>query len=192
MSDEVVEEKPKKGGKGLIIILLVILALLVAGISVLAYLLMSGDKGYADQDNELHGSVAHGESYGDGIKRAKQYPANFKQFDAPAPGSPPTYFAMEKFVVNFNGDGQAKFLAVDLQFMAYYPQVAGEMELLRPILKNDIQRLLRNQHFNALSAPEGPDMLREQILNIARIILEKHNVYPDLLEDVYMTRFVMQ
>lgn len=196
MAEEVVE-KPKSGNKGLIIILIVVLALMMIGIGVLVYLLMSGDKNKNDATGgaESHGSAEHGESYGDGISRSQQYSEKFKQFDAPEPGAPPVYFTMEKFVVNFNGDGQAKFLAVDLQFMAYYPQIVGpdgEMEHLRPILKNDIQRLLRNQHFNELSTPEGPDKLREEILSIARAILEKHNIYPDLLEDVYMTRFVMQ
>ena len=101
----------------------------------------------------------------------------------------------DKFVVNFNGDGQAKFLAVDLKFLSYYPQIVGpdgEMEYLRPILKNDIERLLRNQHYNELIKPDGPDQLRAQILDVTRKVLEKHNIYPDLVEDVYMTRFVMQ
>ena len=197
MSEEVAEEKPKSGGKGLIIILLVILILMMVGIGVLVYLLMGADKGKdaSADETEVHGSAEHGEEHAEDDSHAQEYSPKFKQFEAPAPGSPPTYFTMEKFVVNFNGDGQAKFLAVDLKFMAYYPQIvgdAGEMEHLRPILKNDIQRLLRNQHFNDLNTPDGPDKLREEILKTARSILEKHNIYPDLLEDVYMTRFVMQ
>lgn len=201
MSEEAVEEKKKGGGKGLIIILLVILILMMVGIGVLVYMLMSKDSGTdsAADETEVHGSAEHGDGHGDEHadedSHAKEYSPKFKQFEAPAPGSPPAYFTMEKFVVNFNGDGQAKFLAVDLKFLSYYPQIvgdAGEMEHLRPILKNDIQRLLRNQHFNELNTPDGPDKLREEILKTARAILEKHNIYPDLLEDVYMTRFVMQ
>lgn len=125
----------------------------------------------------------------------KQYSPKFKQFPPPAPGSPPSYFTMEKNVVNFRGEGKAKFLAVDMKFMSYYPQIVqetGEMESLRPILKNDIDRVLRNQTYSQLSQPDGPDMLREEILKEARKILERHNIYPDLLEDVYITRFVMQ
>ena len=125
----------------------------------------------------------------------KQYSPKFKQFPPPAPGSPPSYFTMEKNVVNFRGEGKAKFLAVDLKFMSYYPQVVaetGEMEHLRPILKNNLDRVLRNQTYTNLSKPDGPDILREEILKEARKILEHHNIYPDLLEDVYITRFVMQ
>lgn len=192
--EEVVEEK-KSGGKGLVIVLLVVVILLLVGIGVMAFLLLSGDKGAEGQsaDTEVHASAEHGEGGDDG--HAKQYSPKYKQFEPPAPEAPPSYFTMDKFVVNFFGDGQAKFLAVDLKFMSYYPQLVGdtgEMEHLRPILKNDIERLLRNQHYNELSKPDGPDKLRAEILDVAHKVLEKHNIYPDLLEDVYMTRFVMQ
>ncbi|MEA1989746.1 MAG: flagellar basal body-associated FliL family protein [Pseudomonadota bacterium] len=197
MSEEVQEEKKSGGGKGLIIVLLVVVILLLVGIGVMAFLLLSGDKSGDDAsaDTEVHASAEHGSENGDENSHAKEYSPKYKQFEPPAPESPPIYFTMDKFVVNFNGDGQAKFLAVDLKFMSYYPQVvgdAGEMEHLRPILKNDIERLLRNQHYNELNKADGPDKLRAEILDVTHKVLEKHNIYPDLLEDVFMTRFVMQ
>ncbi|WP_373020389.1 flagellar basal body-associated protein FliL [Thiomicrorhabdus sp.] len=193
------EVKKEKSGKGLIIVLLVILILLVIGVGVLAFMLLSGgDKSNGNHaaDAEVHADAAHGEEGAEEqLGHAKTYSPKYKQFEPPEPNTPPMYFTMDKFVVNFNGDGQAKYLAVDLKFMSYYAGLVGEngeMEHLRPILKNDIQRLLRNQHYNDLNTPDGPDKLREEILATAKRILEKHNIYPDLLEDVYMTRFVMQ
>jgi flagellar FliL protein len=199
MSDEEVQEEKKSGGgKGLIIVLLVVVILLLVGIGVMAFLLLSGDKSADDKsaDAEVHGSAEHGSEGGvEENSHAKEYSPKYKQFEPPAPEAPPGYFAMDKLVVNFNGDGKAKFLAVDLKFMSYYPQIVsetGEMEHLRPILKNDIERLLRNQNYNTLNQADGPDKLRAEILEVTRKVLEKHNIYPDLLEDVYMTRFVMQ
>ncbi|WP_127470479.1 flagellar basal body-associated FliL family protein [Thiomicrorhabdus aquaedulcis] len=197
MSEAVVEEK-KKGGKGLVIGLIVLVVLLLIGMGAMAFLLLSGDKSKAEDGEtpEAHADAEHGEGESAEDKgHAKTYSPKYKQFPPPDPAAPPGYFVMEKFVVNFNGDGQAKFLAVDLQFMSYYQEIVsatGEMEHLRPMLKNDIERLLRNQHFNALSNADGPDKLRTEILDVTRKVLEKHNIYPDLLEDVYMTRFVMQ
>lgn len=133
--------------------------------------------------------------YADENPLAKEYSPKYKKFSAPASNSPPSYFTMEKNVVNFRGEGQAKFLAVDFKFMSYYPQLVtpeGEMEKLRPILKNDLDRVLRNQTYTNLSQPDGPDILREEILKETRKILERHNIYPGLLEDVYITRFLMQ
>lgn len=196
--EEEVKEK-KGGGKGLVIVLLVVVILLLVGIGVMAFLLLSGDKGEegAGDKAEIHGSAEHGDGEvpASEFSNAKEYSPKYKQFEPPAPETPPQYFTMEKFVVNFNGEGQAKFLAVDLKFLSYYAQVvgdAGEMENLRPILKNDIERLLRNQKYSDLIATEGPDNLRAQILEVTRKVLEKHQIYPDLVEDVYMTRFVMQ
>ncbi len=196
--EEVVEEK-KKGGKGLIIALIVVVFLLLIGVGVLAYLLLgaSQPEDGAGDSAEVHASAEHGEESGDSdaFSHAKTYSPKYKQFEPPGPDAAPMYFVMDKFVVNFNGEGKAKFLAVDLQFLSYYPQVVGpegEMENLRPILKNDIQRLLRNQFFSSLNTPDGPDKLRAEILDVAHKVLEKHNIYPELVEDVYMTRFVMQ
>lgn len=120
------------------------------------------------------------------------YSPKYKQFEPPAE-KVPKYFSMEKNVVNFQGEGKAKFLAVDFKFMSYYPQlVETEMEHLRPILKNNIDRVLRRQTYSKLDTPNGPDELRAEILKEAKAILEEHRLYPDLLEDVYLERFVMQ
>ncbi|MBN2866410.1 MAG: flagellar basal body-associated FliL family protein [Thiotrichales bacterium] len=120
------------------------------------------------------------------------YSPKYKQFEPPAERIP-KYFSMDKNVVNLRNTKKAKFLAVDFKFMSYYPQlVEVEMEQLRPILKNDIDRLLRNQSYETLSTPDGPDILRADILKVARDILEKHKLYPDLLEDVYLDKFVIQ
>ena len=78
------------------------------------------------------------------------YSSKYKQLEAPAERIP-KYFTMDKVVVNFRGEGRAKFLAVDFKFMSYYPQIVEtEMEHLRPILKNDIDRVLRNQNYTKL------------------------------------------
>ncbi|MEA1990502.1 MAG: flagellar basal body-associated FliL family protein [Pseudomonadota bacterium] len=133
-------------------------------------------------------TLVHAADEGEGLS----YSPKYKQFEAPAERIP-KYFSMEKVVVNFRGEGKAKFLAIDFKFMSYYPQIVEtEMEHLRPILKNDIDRLLRNQTYSKLKTPNGPDELRAEVLQVARDILEKHKLYPDLLEDVYLDRFVMQ
>lgn len=126
---------------------------------------------------------------------AKTYSPQFKQFPPPAVGTPPGYFSMTKNIVNFRGEGKARFLAVDLKFMSYYQEVVGEegwMEHLRPILKNYLDRVLRQQTYTRLKTPEGPDLMRDEILQMAREVLEEHSIYPNLLEDVFITKFVIQ
>lgn len=193
MAEEEATEK-KGGGKGLIIVLLVIVILLLVGMGVMAFMMMSGggDKEADKSESEAqHASAEHGDAqHDDGVVR--DYSPKYKQYDPPEPGAAPQYFAMEPFVVNFKGEGQAKFLAVTLKFMTHYPQLVTDMESYRPILRNDITSLLRVQTFSEMSRDNGPDVLRERILQKARAVLEKRGIYPDLLEDVYFERFVMQ
>lgn len=202
MAEEVEEKKSGGGSKVLIIVLIVMVFIMMIGMGGLAYLFLTKTDGAhkdeaAAEAGAQHGAAApadHGEAPAE-HGAAKQYSPNFKQFEPPAPDSPPLYFSMEPFVVNFKGEGQAKYLAVTLKFMSHYPELTsehGEMEHMRPILRNDITSLLRIQRFSELNADDGPDILRARILEKTRAILEHHSIYPDLLEDVYFERFVMQ
>ncbi|KUJ71650.1 flagellar basal body-associated protein FliL [Thiomicrospira sp. WB1] len=182
------QEEQKSAGKGLMIALIVVILLLVIGIGVMTFLLLSGgdskDNGNGQQAN------AQEQTIDDGVPR--EFSPKFKQYEPPEPGAPPQYFAMEPFVVNFKGEGQAKYLAVTLKFMSHYPQLVQDMENYRPILRNDITALLRKQTYSEMNLDNGPDILRERILTKARGVLEKHGIYPDILEDVFFERFVMQ
>lgn len=198
MSEEVEEKKSSGGGsKGLIIVLIVLVVLMMVGMGVLAFLLLSqgkhDDKGGDEAVAEAHAPVTHGGEGDSG--HAKQYSPKFKQYEPPPEDAVPQYFEMKPFVVNFKGEGQAKFLAVTLKFMSYYPQLVGEhgdMEHLRPILRDKITQLLRKQRFSEMNQDNGQDILREQILEVAREVLKEHGIYPELLEGVYFERFVMQ
>ena len=187
--EEQTEVAEKSSGKGLIIVLMVIMILLIVGIGVMAFLLLSGDKD-GDKDSksaeEQHGSASHGD------KVAEDVPKQFKNYNPPEPGSAPQYFAMEPFVVNFKGEGQAKFLAVTLKFMTHYPELVVDMENYKPILRHDVASILRVQSYTVMNQDDGADILRAKILEKARSVLEKNGIFPDLLEDVYFERFVMQ
>ena len=194
MADEEQQEAPaKSGGKGLIIVLLVILILLIVGVGVMAFLLLSGDKDDKGDkpSEELHGDASHGSDDGH-EETAIKVPKQFKHYEPPEPGSPPQYFAMEPFVVNFKGEGKARFLAVTLKFMTHYPQLVTDMENYKPILRNDITSLLRIQTHTEMSRDDGPDVLRTKIMEKAKEVLKKNGIFPDILEDVYFERFVMQ
>jgi len=203
MAEEEVQEEKKSGGNGLIVVLIIMMFLMMIGMGALAFLLLSKDDSKkSDDKEEVHADASHGEEEyeeeggekgDDGIVR--NYSPKFKQYAPPEPGAPPMYFAMEPFVVNFKGEGQAKFLAVTLKFMSHYPQLvgdAGDMSHLKPILRNDITSLLRKQTYTEMNADDGSEVLRARILEKTREIVKKHGIYPDLIEDVYFERFVMQ
>jgi flagellar FliL protein len=182
MAEEAKEEK-KSGGKGLIIVLLVVVILLLIGMGVMAMMLLGGDKDKAEEKPP----VEH--AFNEVPKM--EYSPTFKQYPQPAPGTPPSYFEM-KFVVNFQGEGKARFLAVDLKFMSRYPGVVEDMEHIRPVLLNDINLLLRQQTHTELSMADGPETLRQKILEAARKAANDNGIFPDLIQNVFLTRLVMQ
>jgi len=193
MAEEEKTEEKKSGGKGLMIALIVVILLLVIGIAVMTFFLLSGGDDKSAQSAKGETPAAQQTSEGapeDGVVR--NYSPKFKQYEPPEPGAAPKYFAMEPFVVNFKGEGQAKYLAVTLKFMSRYPQLVKDMENYRPILRNDVTALLRVQTYSEMNQDNGPDILRKRILEKAREVLEQNGIYPDILEDVYFERFVMQ
>lgn len=127
-----------------------------------------------------------------GAADVPQIPPTYKHFDPPET-KVPKYFSVDKLVINFQGQGRAKFLALDLKFMSYYPVIVEvEMEHLRPILVDRISNILRQKTYSELSQPDGSEVMRADILKAARAVMKKFKIYPDLVEDVYLDRFVMQ
>lgn len=172
MAEEIQPEK--KSGKGLIIALVVVVVLLMVGMGVMAMMLMSS----GSQDAAGSELVAESAS-------------PYKEYPAPPAGTPPSYYEM-KFVVNFKGEGKARFLAVDLKFMSRHPELIEDMEHIRPILQNDLQMLLRNQTHTELSQDNGQELLRQRILEIGRAAAESNGLNPEYVQNVFLTRFVMQ
>ncbi len=195
MAEEEDKQEKSGGGNTLLIVLIIILFIFVLALGgAVAWLLISqnhsGDEKAADKP--AHEAPAeHGE--GEGNSHAKQYSPKYKQFDPPPENAPPQYFEMNKFIVNIlDEQGQEYYLAVDIKAMTYYPQVVEELEHLRPILRSTITKMLRRQKRDRLIQPDGQDYLEQEILKVIREVAEKHNIYPDLIEGVFLERFVMQ
>jgi len=179
--EEAVEPEEKKGGgKGLIIALIAIIVLLLVGVAVMATLMLtSGGGGEPKPEAEQP------------VQEVMQYSPTFKQYPQPEAGTPPSYMEM-KFVVNFRGEGRARFIAVDLNIMSRYPDVMVDMEHLRPILQNDIQMLLRQVTYTEINADDGQEVVRQRILDATKKVAEDNGIFPDLVANIFITRFVTQ
>lgn len=178
--EEAVEPEEKKGGgKGLIIALIAIIVLLLVGVAVMATLMLTSGGGSESPKAEQP------------EQEVMQYSPTFKQYPQPEAGTPPSYMEM-KFVVNFRGEGRARFIAVDLNIMSRYPDVIADMEHLRPILQNDIQMLLRQVTYTEISADDGQEVVRQRILQAAKTVAEDNGIFPDLVANIFITRFVTQ
>lgn len=181
-------EAPKKGGNGLMIVLIVLVIALIAAVGVLAFMMM-GQK--HDDKGADHAEAPKEEPYKP-ADHGKAYSPSYKQFPTPAPGSPPQFFDLEQLVVNFKGEGKAKHLAIKIKMMTNFPEVVTELTTIKPILVNDISAALRKKTYTEMNADDAQEKVAEEILAISRAALDTQKIYPDLLDKVLIERFVMQ
>lgn len=103
------------------------------------------------------------------------------------------YYKFEPaFVVNFGGEGNARFLQVMLQGMSRSPEAIELMKANDPAIRNDLLLLFSKQQPEALMAPEGRETLRQVALETVRKVMEREGGKPDGVESIYFTSFVIQ
>lgn len=183
-------EKPKSGGKGKIILLLVGVILLISGsvIGVLYFtgMLSAGDSKKAEVSEKTEAHVEE--------KHLEVKPAEYLDL-SPA------------FVVNFQDQTRATYLQVEMQVMAREKSVLEEVKLHMPLIRNDILLILSAQNFDEVKTRQGKEKLQQVILEKIRTIVDKsvqtkHKAASEKgeidianipnIEQVYFTSFIMQ
>ena len=95
------------------------------------------------------------------------------------------------FVVNFSGQGNARFLQITVEVMTRSSEVLDNIKNHMPVIRNNLNMLFSDQQYDNISTLEGKERLREAALDIIQRILEKETGDPGI-EAVYFTTFVMQ
>ena len=136
----------KKKGSKLIIILIVALVLLIAGGGVLGFLMFAG--GSADEAN------APPEETLDVVPVDKDK-------------KPPINIALEKFTANLRNDEEAGANAVavaEFTFVVASEEMKAEVESRMPQIRHQVLRLLTSRSYEELNAPDGKELLCDDIL----------------------------
>lgn len=167
-----------KGGKGgskkiILIVVLVFVGLLTLVGTMVGTLWALGI--FPPQHGESTQSVAAEEEAP--VEEAKA-PAIYVKVDPP-------------FVVNFDGQGKARFLQVVMEFMGRDESGLEEAQHHMPAIRNEMLLLLGSQSYDVLSTVEGKEQLRQQALAEVQAILERE-VGHSAVEDLYLTSLVMQ
>jgi len=184
VAEEDVELAPSKSGisKKLIIIIAVVFIILMGGAIGITVMLVGGsDKGASNEDE--HSEVV--------------------EHDEPVI-KPAIYFELEPdFIINFESNGKANFLSVQIQIMARENAPIQLLEAQMPVLRNNILLLLSAQKYDVIRTIEGKNKLRGNILKILNDIIheeneiqkkkdsEKFHKIPNI-EAIYFTGFIMQ
>jgi len=125
--------------------------------------------------------------------------------NAPAPSAdgapPPTavsratpiYYKFDPaFVVNFGGEGSARYLQVAVEAMSRDAPILEVLKANEPAVRNDLLLLFSGQDNATLMTTDGKEKLRAATLVAIRKVLNDEGADGKLIEQVYFTSFVIQ
>ncbi|MGA2861202.1 MAG: flagellar basal body-associated FliL family protein [Steroidobacteraceae bacterium] len=110
-----------------------------------------------------------------------------------APHAAPIYYKFDPaFVVNFGGEGSARYLQVTVEAMSRDVAVMESLKNFEPAVRNDLVMLFSGQDNATLMTVDGKEKLRAATLAIIRKVLDSEGGNGKLIEAVYFTSFVIQ
>ncbi|HWG75724.1 MAG TPA: flagellar basal body-associated FliL family protein [Steroidobacteraceae bacterium] len=110
-----------------------------------------------------------------------------------APRAAPIYYKFDPpFVVNFGGEGSARYFQVTVEAMSRDQAVLEVLKNNEPAVRNDLVLLYSSQDSATLLSVEGKEKLRAATLAAIRKVLDEEGADGKLVEQVYFTSFVIQ
>jgi flagellar FliL protein len=110
-----------------------------------------------------------------------------------APHAAPIYYKFDPaFVVNFGGEGSARYLQVTVEAMGRDAAVMENLKSTEPAVRNDLVMLFSGQDNATLMSAEGKEKLRAATLETIRKVLDSEGGNGKHVEAVYFTSFVIQ
>jgi flagellar FliL protein len=121
-------------------------------------------------------------------------PASAAATDKPAaPHAAPIYYKFDPaFVVNFGGEGSARYLQVTVEAMSRDVAAIEALKNFEPAVRNDLVMLFSGQDNATLMTVEGKEKLRAATLASIRKVIDSEGGNSKLIEAVYFTSFVIQ
>lgn len=136
----------------------------------------------ADAGKEGDKDKAEGEGEGEGEE------------DTNPDGTPrvAVYMDIEQpFVVNFQDEGQLRYLQITISVMTKNPKVVEEMKRHMPLIRNNLVMLFSGQTREGIISREGKEKIRKEAEVEVQKILKEQTGNPGV-KALYFTSFVMQ
>jgi flagellar FliL protein len=106
---------------------------------------------------------------------------------------PPSFYKFDPaFVVNFGGEGSARYLQVTVEAMSRDAAILEELKTEEPAVRNDLVMLFSAQDNATLMSADGKEKLRSATLDTIRKVLNTEGAKGSKIEAVYFTSFVIQ
>lgn len=102
------------------------------------------------------------------------------------------YFEFEQpFVVNFQDEGQLRYLQITASVMVKNPKVVEEVKRHMPLIRNNLVMLFSGQTREGIISREGKEKIRTEAEAEVQKILKEQTGKPGI-KALYFTSFVMQ
>lgn len=173
---EGVETAPAKNSKKLLIIIIAVVVVVLGLGGVTAFLLL---RHAPEQDDD--GEVA--------VEKTK--PVKKKKVDREVP----IYVALDAFTVNLVPDNGDQFLQLVMSLEVEDAQVADQLKMYTPKLRNDLTLLLSSKKASQLISKEGKELLAQEVKEQINGIIEpagKGKKRDGPIKEVLFTSFIIQ
>jgi flagellar FliL protein len=97
----------------------------------------------------------------------------------------------QPFVVNFQDEGQLRYLQISVSVMTKNPKVVEEMKRHMPLIRNNLVMLFSGQNREGIISREGKEKIRKEAEAEVQKILKEQTGNPGV-KALYFTSFVMQ
>lgn len=97
----------------------------------------------------------------------------------------------QPFVVNFQDEGQLRYLQITISVMTKNPKVIEEMKRHMPLIRNNLVMLFSGQTREGIISREGKEKIRKDAEAEVQKILKEQTGNPGV-KALYFTSFVMQ
>jgi flagellar FliL protein len=153
------EAPAKKGSKKLIIIIAVVLLLVLGGGGAAFFMMKKNAAAAEGEDGEdVAADAGH-------AKAAAHAPApKAVKHD---PGHPPTYVALDPFVVNLADRESERYAQIGMTLEVDDPKFAEQMKGYMPAIRNGILMILAHKTSTELLSREGKETLAEEVMREA-------------------------
>jgi len=96
-----------------------------------------------------------------------------------------------ELVVNFPGNDRPRYMQVALTAVTHDEAALAAIDLHSPAIRNDLLLRFTGREAGPMATREGKEGLRTEALEIMRSVM-KERYGQEAVEDVYVTRFVLQ
>lgn len=171
MAEEIQENKSKKSGNLILIIIVGVLVLLLVVGGLVAFLLLSSSDTPQAQSQPMQQNVS--------TQKQQQRVSDYVNIGIMLP--------LDQFIVNLLSENGGRFLKTSMNLELNSENLIPEIDKKKPLIRDIIIRLLSSKTYEEVSTSKGKERLKDEIVGkLNEVLTDGH------IRNLYFTDFVVQ